>query len=307
MTGLNMDISENLISVNHLQDINEISEQIQEDPGILKEYLSQLPEKALRFGLKVVIAVVVFMICRKIIQLLSKALKKALEKAGTGKTAITFLDTFMTFTLYFFLIMTILVAFGVSATSAVAILGSFGVTLGLALQGTISNVAGGMLLLILKPFEAGDYIEEKDTGMCGTVQSVTIFYTHILTDNNFEVCIPNGALSNSNIINYSRVTERRLIMTFNISYSDSVSRAREIIEEVLRGEERVDANGPTPIETYLKEMGDFSLVIGARATVYSDTYIDYLRTTWAINEKVKERFDEAGIEIPFPQLDVHNK
>ena len=116
MTGLNMDISENLISVNHLQDINEISEQIQEDPGILKEYLSQLPEKALRFGLKVVIAVVVFMICRKIIQLLSKALKKALEKAGTGKTAITFLDTFMSFTLYFFLIMTILVAFGVSAT-----------------------------------------------------------------------------------------------------------------------------------------------------------------------------------------------
>ena len=299
-----IDISSNGISINTIEDIHE---KIQEDPGVIKEYLQSLPIKTLQFSVKVIIAVLVFIICRRIIRLINKALCKALEKAGAGKTAITFIENLVAFSLNFLLVMAILVNFGVSTSSAVAVIGSIGLTLGFALQGTLSNFAGGVLILILRPFDVGDYIEEKATGMTGTVQSVTIFYTYILTDNNFEVSIPNGALSNNNIINYSRISERRLIMTFNIAYSADFQKARSIIGDVLKKEERIDENGFTPIEIYMKEMGDFSIVVGVRATVKCDKYIDYMRVTWAINEKVKQAFDEEGIEIPFPQLDIHNR
>ncbi len=300
-------ISTNLISADAIESIEEVSEKIKEDPGLIKTYLSMLPEKALQLGIKIVIAVVVFVVCRKLIKLLSRLLKAALNKAGAEKTAVTFLDTLVSFVLNFILVMGIFIAFGLNATSAVAILGSLGVTLGLALQDTLSNFAGGVLLLVLRPFGAGDYIEETSTGMRGTVESVTVFYTTILTDNNFEVNIPNGSLSNSNIINYSKLSVRRLLMTFNISYDDDLIKAKEIVADVIKNQEQVIDGQQNPVEVYVKEMADYSIVLGARAIVECDKYLDFMRVQWKINEEVKLRFDKEGIEIPFPQMDIHSK
>ncbi len=302
--------TDNIISANsleNLENIEKISEKIKEDPGILKNYLSQLPEKALHLGIKIVIAIIVFLVCRKLIKLLTKILDITLTKAGAAKTAITFLDTLINFTLTFILVMGIFIAFGLNATSAVAILGSLGVTIGLALQDTLSNFAGGVLLLILRPFGAGDYIEEPAAGIRGTVESVTIFYTIIKTDNNFEASIPNGKLSNNNIINYSRLPVRRLIQTYDISYHDDIKKVKEILLELVRQEEKVFEDEKNPAEVYVKELSDHSIVMGVRALVKTSSYLDFLRVGWHLNEAVKLRFDQEGIEIPFPQIDVHNK
>ncbi len=288
-----------------LDDIGELPEIIKEDPGIIKKYASELPEKALHLGIKIVICIIIFIICRKAIKFLTKLLNKGLKKAGAAKTAITFLETFVSFTLNFLLVLGIFIAFGLNATSAVALLGSLGVTLGLALQDTLSNFAGGVLLLILRPFEAGDYIEETATGMKGTVESITIFYTTILSDNNFEVSIPNGALSNNNIINYSRLPLRRLTLTFNISYEDDLKKAKNILDEVIRRQEHIFEGPNNPIEIYVKELGEYGITLGARAMVECDKYLDFNRVIWSINEEVKLEFDKEGITIPYPQVVMH--
>ncbi len=298
-------ITDGIASVS-VNDIQSITQEIQK-PGFFKTYFSTVPEKMMNLGLRILLLVVVFFVCHKLIRLLRGLLAVALKRTGMNENAIRFLDTILKWTLYGTLIMVILVSFGLDAATVVAVLGSLGVTIGLALQGSLSNLAGGVLLLILKPFVAGDYIKEHAANITGTVQEVSIFYTTILTDNNYYAMIPNGSLANSMITNYSRAGERRLLIEFGISYTSDIKKAKRIVEEVVNAEELSVPEGMTPTEVYVKELADSAVILGVRGTIKSDSNLDFNRAIWRINEQVKLRFDAEGIEIPFPQMDVHTK
>ncbi|MCR5487664.1 MAG: mechanosensitive ion channel family protein [Lachnospiraceae bacterium] len=285
-----------------VDDIQNITQELQKNPGFLKDYFSKVPEKLMNLGLRILLVLVVFFVCHKLIRFLRGLVGAALVRTRTNENAIRFIDSILKWFLYGTLILVMLVSFGMDAATVVAILGSLGVTIGLALQGSLSNLAGGILLLILKPFVAGDYIKEHSGNITGTVQEVSIFYTTILTDNNYYAMIPNGSLSNSMITNYSRVGVRRLLLEYSISYTSDLLLAKKILTEIVNEEELSVPDGMTPTEVYVKKLDDSAVVLGVRGTIESHSNLDFHRAIWRINEQVKLRFDEAGIVIPFPQL-----
>ncbi len=292
------------VSVNDLQNI---TQEIQKNPGFFKTWFSTMPEKLMNLGLRVILVVLMFFICHKLIKLLRGLVSAALIRAKTTENVIRFLDSVLKWTLYGLLTMWTLVSFGLDAATVVALLGSLGVTIGLALQGSLSNLAGGILLLIVKPFVAGDYIKEHAGDISGTVHEVSIFYTTILTDNNYYAMIPNGSLANSMITNYSRSGVRRLLLSYGISYSSDLKKAKRILTEIVNEEELAVPDGMTPTEVYVKSLDDHAVTLGVRGTIKSDTNLEFNRAIWRINEKVKLRFDKEGIEIPYHQIDVHTK
>lgn len=292
-------------TVSNIDDMQNLQEQIKKNPNIVKQFFDSLPEKALNFGFRILLVAIAFVIGVKLIKLVRKLMKNALTKAGTSKNAVNFMDTCLKWLLYILLVLGILTNFGLEATSIVAFIGSLGVTIGLALQGSLSNLAGGVLLLILKPFREGDYITECSKNISGTVSEVQIFYTKIHTDNNYIAMIPNGTLANNAIINYSEIKNRMLMLTYNIAYSSDLKRAKDIIIDVIKNDPVYNASQTAVPEVYVKELAESAVILGARAWVRTDSYKGFIQCTWRINEAVKSRFDEAGIEIPFPQLDIH--
>ena len=302
-----MDTISQVQTVSNIEDMQELQQTIKENPGILRQFLNSLPQKALNLGIRILIVAIVFIIGVKLIKFVRKLLRNALLKTGTSKNAVNFMDTCLKWLLYILLILGILTNFGLEATSIVAFIGSLGVTIGLALQGSLSNLAGGVLLLIMKPFKAGDYIKECSKDISGTVTEVQIFYTKIHTDNNYVAMIPNGTLANNTIINYSAMNSRMLIMTFSISYSSDLLKAKEIILNAIKNDIDYNINQTAEPYIYVKELAEDSVIIGARAWTKTDSYLNFMKCTWRINEAVKAAFDDAGIVIPFPQLEIHEK
>ena len=187
-------------------------------------------------------------------------------------------------------------------TSVAAALASCGVAIGLALQGSLSNFAGGVLILVLKPFVVGDYIVEDNKGREGTVKEIQLFYTKLLTVDNKTVIIPNGTLANTSLTNVTAQDKRRLDLSVGISYDADLKKAKELIEGIFRADE--DILKEEGINVFVDNLGDSSVVIGARGWVKKDAY---WTTKWRLTENIKLTLDENGIEIPFNQVVVHVK
>ena len=201
--------------------------------------------------------------------------------------------------LYGVLIVILAGTVGIETGSIVALLGSAGLAIGLALQGSLSNFAGGVLILILKPFRIGDYIVAN--GMEGTVTGIDIFYTKLLTVDNRMVVLPNGALSNSNLINVSHEPIRRVDLVASVDYASDIKKVKAILFDIGSNLEYSFEDEGHPIQVYVDTYGDSAINVGLRFWVNAEVYWD---AKWAASEQIKEKFDQAGISIPFKQLDV---
>lgn len=270
------------------------------DVGLIQTYVQQLPDKALRFGIRVLLALVVFFIGVQVIKLVRGIVRRSLKRGNADIGVSQFLDSFIKTVLYILLLFMIASGFGLDATSVVALLGSAGVAIGLAIQGSLSNFAGGVLILLLKPFRVDDYIKVDNDGHEGTVKEIQLFYTKLSTPNNHVVIIPNGTLSNSSILNMSTLTERRMDILVGISYDADIRQAREVIMKVLEEDESVLATKDRRV--FVDTLADSCVNLNVRCWADNETYWE---CKWRITEKIKYALDEAGISIPYPQLDVH--
>lgn len=276
------------------------SDEVTEKIGVLERFFETLPQKAFDLGLRVVLALLFFFLGVQIIKLIRKILKKSLERANADVGVIQFLDSFVKFALYLVLIFMIASSFGLDAASVVAVLGSVGVALGLALQGSLSNLAGGVLILLLKPFKVGDYIIEDTNKNEGTVTEIQIFYTKLTTPDERTVVLPNGTLANSSLTNVTDIGIRRLDMTVGISYAADLKLAKDVAKGLLDGDTATLKD--REIDVFVSDLGASAVILNLRCYVKAD---DYWPTRSRILEEVKLAFDAKGIEIPYTQMDVH--
>lgn len=268
----------------------------------LTKYISDKIPELIDFAIGVVLALLVFWIGAKIIKWIRKIIRISMEKGGVDKGVRQFVDSLVKFALYAILIFSIGTKFGLDTTSVAAALASCGVAIGLALQGSLSNFAGGVLILVLKPFVVGDYIVEDNKGREGTVKEIQLFYTKLLTVDNKTVIIPNGSLANTSLTNVTAQDKRRLDLSVGISYDADLKKAKELIEGIFRADE--DILKEEGINVFVDNLGDSSVVIGARGWVKKDAY---WTTKWRLTENIKLTLDENEIEIPFNQVVVHVK
>lgn len=274
-------------------------EDIEQNVGVLKNYLDQLLPKVLSFGVRLIIAVVVFFIGGKIINLIRKHMRKYLERRETDLGVRQFIDSFLKVALYFILIVLIGTQFGIDTASIIAVVGSCGLAVGLALQGSLSNFAGGVLILMLKPFVVGDYIIEDTHKNEGTVKKIDLFYTTLKTVDNKEIIIPNGTLANCSLTNFTAQTKRRIDLSVGISYNADMKLAKSVIEQVILSEEKRDMDEESSV--FVSELADSCVVIGFRLWTKTE---DYWEVRWRVLENVKNALDKNAIEIPFPQMTV---
>ena len=266
----------------------------------LEKFIADLPEKALNLGIRVLIAAVILFIGFKLIKFIRKILKKSLTKASIELGVIQFLDSLLKVILNFILVLIVAGNFGFDATSIVALMGSAGVAVGLALQGSLSNIAGGILILLLKPFRVGDYIIEDSNGNEGTVKEIGIFFTKLQTGDNKIVILPNGALANNSMTNFSEAHLRRVDVTVGISYDADIKKAKDILWRII--DEDADVKQDDTKRVYVDSLGASEVVLGLR--VYCEN-AKYWELKWRLLETIKLAFDEEGIEIPYQKLDVH--
>lgn len=272
------------------------------DVGVIDRFLQELPDKALRFGVKVVLAIVTFLIGVQIIKIVRKVFKKAMGKANAEQGVIQFLDSFIKIMLYLLLIVMLATSFGVSVAGVVTVLGSAGVAIGLSLQGSLSNLAGGVLILLMKPFRVGDYIIEDNKGNQGTVSEIQMFYTKLTTPDGRVVVLPNGTLSNTSLTNVTAMTERRVDLVVGISYDADLKKAKEIAEQIVREEPKLlDSQ---PVQVFVDSLGSSEVNIGIRFHVRKE---DFWEAKTRVLENIKLGFDANDIGIPYMQVDVHTK
>lgn len=269
-------------------------------PAPVQKFLETLPEKALNLGVRILLSVLVFVVGVQLIKLIRRILKKSLQRAKADIGVVQFLDSLVKMVLYVMLIFTIATGFGVDAASIVALVGSAGVAIGLALQGSLSNFAGGVLILLLKPFKVGDYIKEDNKGNEGTVIEIQLFYTKLATADNRIIILPNGTLANTSMTNVTEAATRRLDITVGIAYNSDIKKAKEVLTEMLKADEATLKNQDMLV--FVDALADSSINLGIRCFVKKE---DYWETKWRLTEETKYALDKAGIEIPFPQLDVH--
>ncbi len=260
--------------------------------------LSRFMDLFVFYGIKVIAAAVIFIIGRWAAGLFQKIAGKLMDKRNVDATVSSFVGHLIYYALLAFFILAALGQLGIQTTSFVAVVGAAGLAIGLALQGSLANFAAGFLLLIFRPFRVGDYIEGG--GTAGTVEKIQLFTSQLTTPDNKTVIVPNSAMTAGNIVNYSSKGTRRVDMVFGIGYGDDMDRAQEIIQEIITADERI-LKDPAPVVA-VSELADSSVNLVARPWVNSG---DYFAVLWEVTEKVKKRFDEAGISIPFPQRDVH--
>lgn len=266
----------------------------------LENFMEEFPEKALSLGIRVLIAIVVFFIGMKLIKLVRKIVRKSLDHLDVELGVIQFLDALIKVVLYIILFLAIASNFGFDATSVVALVGSAGVTIGLALQGSLSNLAGGILILVLKPFRVGDYIVEHSNGNEGTVKEIGIFYTKLATGDRKIIILPNGTLANTSLTNTSEAKLRRIDLLIGISYDADIKKAKDVMQQILDADEDVNKSEKTFV--FVDSLGASEVVLGMRCYCENEKY---WATRWRLLETVKMEFDNAGIEIPYQQISVH--
>lgn len=269
------------------------------DPGAIEKWLSGLPEKALNMGLRILLALAVFLLGMQVIKLVRRIVRKSLTRGKVDVGVLQFTDSFVKAVLYILLIFMIAGGFGVDAASVVALLGSAGVAIGLAVQGSLSNLAGGVLILILKPFLVGDYIIDGG-GKEGTVTEIQLFYTKLLTPDNRTVILPNGTLANGSLINVTTDRYRRCDISVGISYNADIGAAREVLMNLLAEDEAVLKD--REMRVVVDQLGDSAVELIVRCWFTNEEYWD---GRYRLTEGVKYALDRAGIQIPYPQMDVH--
>lgn len=262
------------------------------------EIADQVVGMSLLYGPRLLLAIVTLIVGLWLINRLVTLLQRAMDARKLEATLAGFLRNIASIGLKVLLLIAVASTVGIETTSFVAVLAAAGLAIGLALQGSLANFAGGVLILMFRPFRVGEVIEAQ--GFLGSVREIQIFHTVIKTFDNRTVIVPNGALSNDKIVNLSREDTRRAEWTFGVSYDDDIRQVKDLILQALRDEERIMAE-PAPT-VVLSNFSDSSVDFMARGWVAAG---DLWPVTWDMNEKVKQAFDEAGITIPFPQRDVH--
>jgi len=252
----------------------------------------------LSYGVKLLLAIVLLLIGFWIIKKAVNAVHKVMTGKNVDPTLIPFIKSLISVTLKALLLISVISYMGIPMTSFVALLGAAGLAVGMALSGTLQNFAGGVILLILKPFKVGDFIEAQ--GYMGVVNEIQIFNTILTTPDNRRVIIPNGGLSTGAMTNYSVEKTRRVDLTFGIGYSDDIDKARSVIESVLKKNDLILAD-PAPFIGVV-ELADSSVNLVTRVWTETANYWDIF---FYMQESVKKEFDKQGISIPFPQHDIH--
>lgn len=264
----------------------------------LQQFLDAFMKGFLEISLRVIIAGVVFYIGRWLIKRVRHLAVTILTRRNIDLSLRTFLMSLMNITLTIFLLVIVINIMGIGTTSFVALFASAGVAIGMALSGTLQNFAGGVMILLFKPYQVGDFIEAQ--GQTGTVKEIQIFSTLLTTPDNKVIIVPNGGLATGIINNYSKENQRRVDWKFGIAYGDSYDSAKKIIIRLLEQDNRIHKD-PVPFIA-LNNLGDSSVTLVVRAWVNSD---DYWNVFFDMNEMVYKTFGEEGINFPFPQMDVH--
>ena len=267
-----------------------------------KEYLTEQLPALTGFCIKVVLSIIVFFVGRRIISWIVNIMRKSLERANIDAGVVQFISSAGKAILYMLLIFNIAISLGVKESSVAALLGTAGVTVGLALQGGLANLAGGVLLLIFKPFVVGDYIIQDQTNGCeGTVAKIEICYTTLLSIDNKKIVVPNGTLSNSTIINVTAKENRKLEIKVGISYDADIRKAKKMIEDILKADPDTRSDNSEMV-VFVDSLADSAVIIGLRVWVPTDAY---WKTKWRLNQRIKEEFDANGITIPYNQMEVY--
>ena len=282
------------------QEVTEATQEAVDKVSRLTQYVQDSIPSLISFGLQVIMALIVFFVGRLVIKWIRKIVRRSFERSGADKGVEQFVDSLLKYGLYALLIFTLISGLGFDTTSVAALVASSGVAIGLALQGSLSNFAGGVLILLLKPFAVGDYIIEDTNGKEGTVKEIQIFYTKLTTIDNKTIVIPNGMLTNNSITNASAKDERQLDLRVGISYDADIKKVKSVIENVLVKDASIIKN--EQILVFVDDLADSAVVLGIRAWVKNEEYWD---TRWRMLEKIKLALDENEIEIPYPQMTVH--
>ena len=266
----------------------------------LDTLVQRMSEKGIDLLLQLLLAIVIWIVGSYLIKTFKKVIIKSMEKKGVDPSLKSFLGSLITAVLYVMLVIITISTIGVQTSSLVAVLGAAGLAIGLALQGSLSNFAGGVLIIIFRPFNVGDFIEMGS--MSGTVKEIQIFQTFLDTPDNKRVVIPNGQLSNNSLINYTRTPTRRIDMKFSVGYNSDIKLVRNLIEETI------NKNGfvlkDHEILVRLETLADSSMIFVVKVWALNENYWDVY---YDITENIKNNFDKNGIEIPYPKMDVNIK
>ncbi|MCR5235421.1 MAG: mechanosensitive ion channel [Lachnospiraceae bacterium] len=278
----------------------DVAQDVTKELTRFQRYTSGLFDNVLNAGTKIIIVIVLFFIGRHIINLIRKLLRKSLEKSSFDNGNINFIEATVKVLLYILLIGLLAGYFGVETASIVAILGSAGLTIGLAFQGSLSNFAGGMLILLTKPFRIGDYVMVSGISAEGTVDEIGMFYTRLMTVDNRSIVVPNSVMSNTTVTNVTFYDVRKLEVIVGVSYSSDIDRVKQVLSDLLDREEFVVHDKEKQI--FVSGLNTSSIDMGMRFFVKKS---EYWASKWQILEDIKKTFDENNIEIPFNQMDVH--
>ncbi|MBQ9983638.1 MAG: mechanosensitive ion channel [Lachnospiraceae bacterium] len=268
--------------------------------GVLSQTLDDVLNWLIGKAGSILVAVVFILIGVKFVGLLMKLMRRSFERSQLEASVSGFLLSAIRIVGYILVFITAAAIVGVEVASFVTILGTASMAIGLALQGALSNLAGGVLILVLKPFKVGDYIIENNKNMEGTVVSIEIFYTRLLTYDNKLVVIPNGILTNNSLINVTNEVKRKLELKINIAYDSDIKKVKDLVYQLLEQDKRILSNEPKDV--FIDAFEDSGMRLGIRAWVNTD---EYWNTLWDLREHLKELFDENGIEIPYNRLEVN--
>jgi small conductance mechanosensitive channel len=263
-----------------------------------EDFWSRAYDVGAEFGIKLVAALAVFIIGRWVARKLAGLVEKGMTKAGTDATLVGFVRNMTYIALLTFVIIAAVAQLGVQTTSFIAVIGAAGFAIGLALQGSLANFAAGVLVMIFRPFKAGDFVEAG--GVAGVVEAIQIFTTTMRTGDNKTIIIPNGQITSGEIVNYSTKDTRRVDMVFGVGYDDDLDKVKRVINEVISADDRILDDPAVTIGVV--ELADSSVNFAVRPWVKS---ADYWSVFFDTHESIKKRFDKEGISIPYPQQDVH--
>lgn len=282
-----------------MDEVIETTNEAAEDVNVFIQYLQDHIPNLISFAIEIVLALIFFFLGRIAIKWIRKLTRKMLERSNVDKGVETFVDSLLKFMLYGILLFTIATKFGFDTASVAALIASAGVAVGLAVQGSLSNFAGGILILLLKPFVVGDYIIEDNHGDEGTVKEIQLFYTKLLTVDNRTVVIPNGMLTNNSLTNVTHMDERKLELKVSISYESDLLKAKAVLADLIQKESRIMQDKEHRI--FVDELGDDGVILGMRCWVSTE---DYWNVRWDMLEDIKLTFDRESIVIPYHQMNV---
>ena len=266
----------------------------------LEKYIENIITWASTKGIKLIIGILMLYIGWKIVNKLVKIMNRTLQRRNVDATLSSFLDTFVEIALKIIVVVIFMGYVGIDTAGIAALVASAGVAIGLALQGSLSNFAGGVIILLIRPFNVGDYVE--GSGHSGTIEKIGIFYTHMTTVDNKLILIPNGSLANGSIVNYSAKELRRVDLTFGVGYEEDIIKVKRVLSNIIDAHESI-LKTPEPFIA-LSAHGDSA--VNFVVSVWCNNK-DYWKIYFDLLEQVKLKFDEENISIPYPQMDLHIK